>query len=93
MSLSVSVIKQRVRGLVWTGSLAYRKMSLTYEKRVLLCPLCQHELEPVRYFGSKVFQKNTSKPDYVSNFWSPLYENGELVWYSAPDLQKFNCDW
>jgi hypothetical protein len=93
MSICVSVIKKRVQGLTWFGSLGYRRMKITYEKRVMLCPLCKHELEPMRYFGSKVFQKNSGKSDYVANFWSPLYENGELVWFSAPDLKKPKYDW
>jgi len=67
-------------------------MHITYEKRKMLCPLCQHELEPMRYFGKKVFQKDPNKSDYVANFWSPLYEDGEQVWFSAPDLQKFHFD-
>jgi hypothetical protein len=93
MSIAIHVIKNRIRGLTWFGSLSYRRMKITYEKKVMLCPLCKHELEPMRYFGSKVFQKNPSKPDYVSNFWTSLYENGERVWFPAPDLKKPKYDW
>lgn len=93
MSIQECVIKKRTRGLVWIGALSYRKMKITYESRKMLCPLCKHELEPHRYYGSHVFQLDSMKPDYKANFWSPLYENGELVWFSAPDLQNGGHDW
>jgi hypothetical protein len=93
MSISVCVVKSRVRGFVWFGSLSYRRLHVTYESRKLLCPLCKHELEPARYFGLKVFQHNSMKSDYVANFWSPLEENGEVVWFLAPDLKKRQYDW
>jgi hypothetical protein len=93
MSISVSVVKSRVRGFVWFGSLSYRRLHITYESRKLLCPLCRHELEPARYYGSMVFQYNTLKSDYTTNFWAPLFENGECVWVLAPDLKKHQRDW
>jgi hypothetical protein len=93
MSISQSIVKTRCIGLRWTGSLAYRAMKITYEKRVMVCPHCKHELEPLRYFGSKVFQYDSTKPDYASNLWVDLYENGELVWFSAPELAKFRLEW
>jgi hypothetical protein len=93
MSMSIAIVRKRVRGLVWFGVLSYRRMHITYEKRKSLCPCCQHELEPMRYFGAIVFQKNSCKSDYIANFWSPLKENGEVVWFSAPDLEKCRYDW
>jgi hypothetical protein len=92
MSMSVKVIKKRIRGLVWTGSLSYRRMHITYEARKMLCPYCSCELEPVRYFGSKVFQKDPMKNDYKGNFWSEYKENDEVVWFSAPDLERNRFD-
>lgn len=93
MSIIAQIVRKRVRGFIWCGTLSYRRMHITYESRKMLCPLCQHELEPVRYFGSQVFQKNPSKSDYVSSFWIALREDGELVWSPAPDLVKSCNDW
>jgi hypothetical protein len=93
MSISASLVRSRVRGFVWFGTLSYRRLHITYESRRLLCPLCKHELEPARYFGSEVFQHNPMKTDYKTNFWMPLKENGEIVWVLAPDLIKGQRDW
>ena len=93
MSISACVIRRRVRGFVWFGTLSSRRLHITYVTRKLLCPLCKHELEPARYFGSEVFQHNPMKSDYKTNFWMPLKENGEIVWFLAPDLRKYHCDW
>jgi hypothetical protein len=93
MSISACAVKYRVRGFVWFGSLSYRRLHITYESRKLLCPLCKHELEPARYFGSKVFQHNLQKSDYKANFWGSLCENDECVWYLALDLKKHEFDW
>lgn len=93
MSISVSVVKSRVRGFVWFGSLSYRRLHITYESRKLLCPLCKHELEPARYFGSEVFQHDTMKRDYKTNFWMPFKENGEIVWFFSAELKKHQYDW
>ncbi len=49
--------------------------------------------EPARYFGSEVFQHDPMKSDYKTNFWMPLKENGEIVWFLAPDLKKRQYDW
>jgi hypothetical protein len=93
MIISACVVKSRVRGFVWFGSLSYRRLHITYESRKVLCPLCKYELEPARYFGSKVFQHDPMKSDYETNFWASLYENGECVWLLAPDLKKHQFDW
>ena len=55
-------------------------MKMTYEKKEVCCPLCGHELEDARYFGSVVIQLDSRKPDYRAKMWMPLYENGILVW-------------
>jgi hypothetical protein len=93
VSISACVVKSRVRGFVWFGSLSYRRLHITYESRKLLCPLCKQELEPARYYGSEVFQHNPLKSDYKTNFWMPLKENGEVVWLPAPDLKKHQNNW
>jgi hypothetical protein len=90
MSISSCVVRSRVRGFVWFGSLSYRCLHITYESLKLLCPLCKHELEPARYFGSKVFQHDPMKSDYKTNFWMPLKENGEVVWVVSSDRKRWS---
>lgn len=93
MSIPACVVRSRVRGFVWFGSLSYRRLHITYESRKLLCPLGKHELEPARYFGSEIFQHDPLKSDYKTNFWRPLKENGEIVWLLAPDLKLNKPNW
>lgn len=93
MSISACLVKSRVRGFIWFGSLSYRRLHITYESRKLLCPLCRQELVPARYFGSKIFQHDPMKSDYKANFLASLNENGECVWLLAPDLKKHEFDW
>jgi hypothetical protein len=81
MSIVISLARKfRVRSIVWFGRISYRKMKVTYEIRKILCPLCKHELEDARYFGSKVFQFDPSKTDYIAKGWLPLVEDGLVVW-------------
>jgi hypothetical protein len=68
-------------------------VSINYGSSKLLCPLWKHELELARDFGSKVFLHNPMKSDYKTNFWVPLYENRECVWFFAPDLKRHQYDW
>jgi hypothetical protein len=35
----------------WFGVASYRKLKVTVEVRRRLCPICQHELEKLRYSG------------------------------------------
>ena len=85
MSVVIPLVKKKhSRTGVWFGRVSYRKMKITYEKRVVCCPLCGHELEGARYFGSVVIQLDSRKPDYRAKFWMPLYEDGIVVWQISP---------
>jgi len=80
MSVVLIVKKKHSRTGVWFGRVSYRKMKMTYEKKAVVCPLCGHELEDARYFGSAVIQTDSRKPDYRVKFWMPLKEGGVVVW-------------
>jgi hypothetical protein len=45
-----------------------------------ISPLCLHELEDGRYFGSKVFALDKHAIDYVRDSWLPLLEDDREVW-------------
>ncbi len=66
--------------VTWFGNCSYRKLKVTYEVRKMTCPLCLHELEEGRYFGSKVFALDRCAADYVRDSWLPLKEDGLEVW-------------
>ena len=85
MSVVLSLVrKKHSRTGVWFGRLSYRKMKITYEKKAVVCPLCGHELEDARYFGSAVIQMDSRKPDYIAKFWMPLKEDEVIVWQLSP---------
>jgi len=60
-------------------------MKVTYEIRKIICPLCKHELEDAYYFGSKFFQLDPTKIDYVGKGWLPIVEDGLEVWVISPE--------
>ncbi len=85
MSVIVALVKKKhSRTGVWFGRVSYRMMKMTYEKMAVVCPLCGHELEDARYFGSAVIQIDSRKPDYMPKFWMPLREDGIVVWQVSP---------
>ena len=66
--------------VTWFGNCSYRSLKVTYEVRKMVCPLCLHDLEEGRYFGSKVFALDRNAVDYVRDSWLPLFEDGVPVW-------------
>ena len=80
MSVFSITRKKHTRTGVWFGRVSYRKMKMTYEKVAVCCPLCGHELEDARYYGSAVIQTDSRKSDYIAKFWMPLKEDGIVVW-------------
>lgn len=59
----------------WFGICSYRKLKLTVEKREELCPICQHELVSISYFGSKRLNLNGEKDSFED-----YIEDGRVVW-------------
>ena len=78
--LIVNTVRSRHVVVTWFGNCSYRRLKVTYEVRKMVCPLCLHELEDGRYFGSKVFALDKHAIDYVRDSWLPLFEDGREVW-------------
>lgn len=77
--LNHSSVKKNVRRFhvaTWFGSCSYRKMKVTVERRKEVCPICQHELVKLRYFGSKCFGDVKSR-----GFFEDFAEDGRIVWF------------
>jgi hypothetical protein len=82
---SIDVSKKCFRVAIWFGVCSYRKLNLSaevkkefLERRKSVCPLCKHELVPLRYFGrDKVFFANCFPK---KGLWLNAYENGQFVW-------------
>jgi len=71
---SIDVTKKRFHVATWFGVCSYRKMKVTVEKRKALCPICQHELVDLHYFGNK--QLCMHERDSLED----LEEDGRVVW-------------
>ena len=77
----VSILKcKHTRTGVWFGRCSSKYLVMTYERLVTYCPLCKHELEKARYYGSLSFQYDSLAPDYKRSVWLPLLEDGIDVW-------------
>jgi hypothetical protein len=58
---SIRVDVERPHVATWFGACSYRKLKVTVEKREVLCPICQHDLEKTRYNGNRfVMDENLS---------------------------------
>jgi hypothetical protein len=76
---SYDVTKKHYRIACWYGVLSYRKLKFTPEKKKELCPLCQHEFENVRYFGSKKLMLDPSSLGYHRYNFEDFEEEGHPV--------------
>ena len=50
---SYEVGVKRSNVAVWFGCCSYRKLKVTVEMKKHVCPICQHDMEKMRYLGSK----------------------------------------
>ena len=66
------------RVATWFGVCSYRKLKVSPELRRRLCPICQHELERLRYFGSEDWF--SGEFEKKSNFEADYCEDGQPVW-------------
>lgn len=64
----------------WFGCCSYRKLKVTVEKRKALCPICQHDLVGIRYFGVKRIVMDRSSPEYRRDSFEDYEEDGRVVW-------------
>jgi hypothetical protein len=77
---SLKVGSPRFHIATWFGVCSYRKLKVTVERKRVLCPICQSELVPVEYHGSKSFVKERSSPDYRRDSFEDYCEDGRVVW-------------
>jgi hypothetical protein len=64
----------------WFGVASYRKLKVKAGKRKVSCPLCQHELVKLRYFGSKAFFLDRDSPYFEREALDDSEEDGRVVW-------------
>ena len=78
-SVKVGVVRFHVA--TWFGVCSYRKLKVTKEKKEKrVCPICKHELEELRYFGSKVMACPFYIPKLKRASFEDLEEAGRVVW-------------
>ena len=65
------------------GVASYRMLKVEYVKEKVVCPVCQHDLELVRYFGEKVFCLDRNSPLFRSFIYTPMNEGKGDVWVVA----------
>jgi hypothetical protein len=87
--LNHSTIKRgqvRFHTSTWFGVCSYRKLKLSVKARKHFCPICDSELTPHAYIGTKLFSElcvaRLSKKD--SGSLEDAYENGVHVWVPIP---------
>ena len=64
----------------WFGICSYRKLKVTIEKRKELCPICQNELVPLRYFGNRCFVYSKDSIEYQRSEFCDMNEGQGDVW-------------
>jgi hypothetical protein len=77
---SVKLNVARFHVATWFGTCSYRKLKVTIEKRKELCPICQQELVPIRYFGNKCFIYSINSVDYQRSEFCDMNEGQGDVW-------------
>jgi hypothetical protein len=70
---------KRPHVVTWFGVCSYRKLKVSPELRRRFCPICQHELERLRYFGSKDWF--SGEFEKKSKFEADYCEDGRPVWF------------
>jgi hypothetical protein len=89
---SYSIVGKRANVVSWFGVCSYRKLKVTVERRKTLCPICQHDLVKLRYFGSKahILAWLCSKSsDGVLDSFEDLVEDGRAVWVVDTGKRSF----
>lgn len=85
--LNHASIKKNVKRFhvaTWFGVCSYRKLKVTVEYKKRVCPICQHDLVSLRYFGDKrsildCFFSDADSCDKRCSF-EDYVENGRVVW-------------
>jgi hypothetical protein len=70
----------------WFGVCSYRKMKFTPEKRVELCPICNHELKRLKFLGGEgCIVKHRDDPDFTLDSYEDYFDSsGQPLWVEAP---------
>lgn len=77
---SIDVTKKRFHVATWFGVCSYRKLKVKAEDRKSLCPICQHDLVMLDYFGVKRFVLDKNSLDYRRDSFEDYEEDGRVVW-------------
>ena len=77
-SVKVGVVRFHVA--TWFGNCSYRKLKVTIEKRKEFCPICQHELVPLRYLGNRCFIYSKDSVEYQRSEFCDMNEGQGDVW-------------
>ena len=78
---TIDITKKRFHVATYFGVCSYRKLKITVEQRKQLCPVCQHELGILDYFGIKTFVLNRNRADYKRDSFEDYEEDGQAVWH------------
>lgn len=79
--------KKRANIVTWFGVCSRRKMKVTPEKKKQLCPICNHELKPVRYVGCDPITFSWLTHDGYFDYYD---SKGNVAWIDAPEKHKSN---
>lgn len=74
---------KRLHIVCWFGCCSYRKEKVVVEKEVELCPICQHELVNLSYYGSRLGVLSKDLADCKAGdrrFFDSLIEEDREVW-------------
>jgi hypothetical protein len=64
----------------WFGCCSYRKLKVTVEVKKAVCPICQHDLVGIRYFGVKRIIYDRCSHGYMRDSFEDYEEDGRPVW-------------
>lgn len=89
-----SVKKGSVRFHVatWFGVCSYRKLHFKPEVVKAVCPICQHDLIGIRYFGGKRFNKDFDSVGFERDSFEDFEENGRVVWFERVKQKFYGSD-
>ena len=69
----------------WFGVVSYHKLKVTAEFKKHVCPICQHDLEKLLYFGTKRSLLMCHGSDMAScdkrDSFEDFLEDGRIVWF------------
>lgn len=82
---SVKKNVKRFHVVTWFGVCSYRKLKVTAEYKKRVCPICQHDLVRLRYFGDKHYVRSwlfsSFDHDVERCSFEDYREDGCVVWF------------